>query len=67
MFRSLLSYIFVREFLVQDVLYLQGGRREVRERGGGRRGGECGVCVVWFVVCGLWCVLLFCSSLTRVK
>ena len=23
MFRSLLSYIFVREFLVQDVLYLQ--------------------------------------------
>ena len=27
MFRSLLSYIFVREFLVQDVLYLQNPQR----------------------------------------
>ena len=33
MFRSLLSYIFVREFLVQDVLYLQ-----TRWRGGGGGG-----------------------------
>ena len=39
MFRSLVSYIFVREFLVHDVLYLQN-ETSVRESSGRVRSGK---------------------------